>query len=1468
MSSALSPFSPPTRTWFERAFQAPTPVQERGWAAIASGEHALLIAPTGSGKTLAAFLWAIDRLGALPPDAAPGVRVLYISPLKALAYDVERNLRAPLIGVQRTAEILGGTPLHPIRISTRTGDTPAQERRLFLRHPGEILITTPESLFLLLGSSAREHLKTVETVIVDEVHSFAGSKRGVHLTLSLERLAIITEKEPQRVALSATVRPAERIAAFLGGRTDAGPRHVQIVDAGAAPNVDLEVIVPVADMEVPVEEPPKDDFLGELRPRRQQLPSIWPAIHPRILKLIREHDTTIVFVNSRLLCERLAAKLNALAAEEAEAAGEEPPGELVKAHHGSIAHEHRKEIEEALKAGKLKAIVATSSLELGIDMGSVDLVVQVESPGSVARGLQRVGRAGHGVGQRSIGRIFPKYRGDLLEAAVVTHEMLSGHIEEIVPPKNCLDVLAQQIVSMCAERPWGLTELETVVRRAAPYHGLSRDALVSVLDMLAGRYPSSLEADLRPRIVWDRETDQLRARRGSGLVALVNAGTIPDRGLYGVFIAPDGPRIGELDEEMVFETRKADNIVLGASTWKVEEITRDRVLVTPAPGEPGRLPFWRGDGPGRPLELGRAVGRFTAEVARRDDDDARAWMKEHSPLDALAIENLLAFVKEQREATGTVPSDEAIVVERFQDELGDWRICILSPFGGRVHAPWALALEASLKEKHNLDAQVVNTDDGLVVRFADAEVDTSERGASADLFFPDPDDVEEMVMTALRDSSLFAAKFREAAARALLLPKRQAGARSPLWAQRRSEKLLSAVGGFASFPIVLEAFREALQDVFDLPALMEVLRGVRDRSIRVVDVETKGPSPFARSLVFAYVANFLYEGDTVPLAERRALALTLDKALLRDLLGQDELRNLLDADVLAELEAELLWLDPERRITHADRLKDLLVAVGPLTEEEIARRADEPVSPWLRSLKEERQIVEMRIVGEKRWVAIEDVAVYRDALGAVPPAGLPQVFLEHTIDPVGRLVERYARTHGPFKLADVAAAFALPEGQVLPVLTLLHVKGTLEHGEMRPGGAGMEWCHTDVLRLARRRTLAKLRGEVAAVDPEVLGRFLPAWHGIGSTRKGTGRLIEVVTQLEGLPIPWSDLEEQVLPARVKDYHPGLLDELGARGEIAWVGMGPLGPKDGKVALYRRERLPLLSASVEDVPHEPEHEAILALLRSRGAVFEFEIRAALPASTQDEVKAFLWDLVWSGVVTNDTFVPLRSLGARRMARTNRAAIAGGRWSLLETPFAKPSETERLHARATMLLERYGVVSRAVLSHENVPGGFQALYPILRAMEEAGKVRRGHFVAGLGGAQFALPGVVDRLRAHKEGEAVVVLAAADPANPYGTLLAWPEPAEGTGALRRVKGADVILVGGVPALYLERHRAVTFPALELHGPAVVEALKVHFAAARPTVRIDVVDGAPARQAGLGQLLERSGFVATPRGLLLSRA
>jgi ATP-dependent Lhr-like helicase len=1553
----LAPFHPAVREWFSASFAAPTRPQTLGWPAIERGDSTLILAPTGSGKTLTAFLWALDRLMFTPaPDQKRRCRVLYISPLKALAVDVERNLRAPLAGIARMAERRGDSYLAPA-IAIRTGDTAASDRARFQRDPADMLITTPESLYLLLTSNAREALRSVETIIIDEIHALVPTKRGAHLALSIERLHARCHRLPQRIGLSATQRPLEEVARFLGGtETDekkaspdppqpwgrragsgflasgrkgvtAAPdatagaigeefadarRHVRyrpitIVDAGAKKTLNLRIEVPVEDM---ARLTTADDIPSGPASVGDSRPSIWSAIHPRLLDLIRSHRSTLIFVNSRRLAERLAGALNELAGET-----------LVRSHHGSIAREQRADIEDRLKAGTLRALVATSSLELGIDMGAIDLVVQVEAPPSVASGLQRIGRSGHQIDAASSGVIFPKFRGDLVACAAVARAMHDGAVEATRYPRNPLDIVAQQIVAMASMDTWTVDDLAATIRRAAPFAELSSPALEGVLDMLSGRYPSDEFAELRPRITWDRVAGTIVAREGAKRVAIANGGTIPDRGLFGVFLlgaAPGAARVGELDEEMVFETRVGETFVLGASSWRVEEVTHDRVLVSPAPGEPGKMPFWRGDQVGRPLELGLAIGRLMRDLLRVPPAVAIDRLTTEHDLDARAAQNLLDYLRDQIAAARAVPDASTILVERVRDELGDWRLCVLSPRGGRIHAPWAMAAAARIRDETGTDVETLWGDDGFVVRFPDVDQAPDPR-----LLMPDPDEVQKLVVRQLGGTALFAAKFRENAARSLLLPKRRPGMRAPLWQQRkRAADLLAVASRFGSFPVLLETYRECLRDFFDMSALVSTLGDVRSRKIRVVTVDSDKPSPFAASLLFSYVASFLYDGDA-PLAERRAQALVVDQAQLRELLGDAELRDLLDTEAMDATEQQLQRFDPKYRIKHADGLHDMLLSLGDLTVDGIdARSRIADLAGSIDGLTAARRILPVGIAGEQRYIAAEDAARYRDALGVPIPAGVPEALLAPVADPLGDLALRFARTHAPFTAQQLASRYGISPAAAEAVLLRLAGEGRVLEGEFRPGGSGREWTDPGVLRMLRRRSLARFRHEVEPVEQAVLGRLVTTWQGVVTRRHGADALLDAIEQLQGAPLAASIVETEILPARVEAYDPADLDAVMAAGEVLWVGREPLGDRDGRIALYLADHLPhLLLPPAASAPAaagasndlSEREAAVLDHLRRRGASFFGALHEAVgdgyPAETVDAI----WALVWRGLITNDTFHAVRNMTraratSKRRARRVRGATvfrsrrlvppaAEGRWSLVlgdgalldarRQPLSKRGGSRETTAWATatsrQLLARHGVLTREAVAAEAVAGGFGAVYPVLKAMEEHGRVRRGYFVAGLGATQFALPGAIDLLRSLRdapEESEIAVLAATDPANPYGAALPFPAASAesgGRGATRTV-GATVVLADGALVAYLargDRQLLTWLPDAEPQRARTASAVgRILIDRARSGgdsprgMLIEEIDGAPAQTHPIAKVLVEAGFIAGALGLHAPRA
>lgn len=1461
VSEALQDFSLPVRTWFERSFSAPTQAQALGWKPIREGKSTLLLAPTGSGKTLAAFLSSLDRLMCGPPR--DGLRVLYVSPLKALAVDVERNLRAPIAGIRATAAELGVSVREP-DVAVRSGDTPAKERSRFQRAGGDLLITTPESLYLMLTSQVARHFATLETVIIDEIHALLPTKRGAHLFMSLERLEALRKGQPplQRIGLSATQRPLDEAARLLGGAevdavSDAlTPRPVEVVDARMPPRLHVEVRAARADS------PPPGVGEAVNGPTR----SVWPEIHAPLLELIAQHRSTLVFVNSRRLAERIAQSLNDLAGSE-----------VVLAHHGSLAKDRRTFVEDQLKLGKLKALVATSSLELGIDMGAIDLVVQIESPPSVSSGLQRIGRAGHGVGQTSHGIVFPKHRGDLPAAAVVARGMHDAAVEATRYPRNPLDVLAQQIVASVVNDNIHIDALYALCRRAAPFAELPRSAFEGVLDLLAGRYPSDEFAELRPRITWDRTSGEISARSGARRTAIVNGGTIPDRGLYGAFLsgAEKPVRVGELDEEMVFESRAGDVFLLGASSWRIDEITHDRVLVSPAPGEPGKMPFWRGDGLGRPIELGRKIGALMRELSVEARADAKQRLAAQHGFDDIASETLLDYLQEQHEATRVVPSDRAIVIERFKDEVGDYRVCILTPFGKRVHAPWAMALSERFRAGSGAELDAVWSDDGIALRLPE-----SEEHFDAQSFVIEPEDLEALVVQGLAKSSLFAAHFRENAGRALLLPRRYPGQRTPLWAQRRrAADLLRVASQYPSFPLLLETYRECLRDVFDLPALHELFSAIRRRDIELVPVEARSPSPFSATLLFSYVGNFLYDGDA-PLAERRAQALTLNHAELRELLGEEELRELFDRDVIADVERDLLKLN-EPFIKTADHVHDLLLLIGDLSEADILARSHdaEQARGFVRELLAARRIAEARIAGESRFFAAEDAGKLRDALGVMPPAGLPSVFLEPHPNALSELLARFARTHVPFTGDAPARRYGLGRNVVEVALAGLERAGRVVRGEFLPGGHEREWCDKNVLRLIKQRSLAKLRRAIEPAEPEAFARLLLAWQSAREPSRGTAALERAIEQLQGVPIAASVLVREVLPARVRGFVPAALDELLAAGELQWVGVEALGSHDGKIALYRSDNVALLAPPV--TPAEGELcQKIRNELSRGGALFFSDLVRQIGGFPRDLLNA-LWSLVWSGEVTNDTLAPFRSLqadtkpqGRPSAVRARRAVLPGseGRWSSVRRD-GTPSATERRAAQSALLLDRYGIVSREVVNGDALTS-FSDVYPVLKALEDAGKVRRGYFVAGLGGAQFARPGADERLRAKPDADQkAVVLAATDPANPYGAALPWPE---GEPRPQRSVGSQVVIYAGKLVAYLGRSDRALATFLSEEEPLRSQQLVALVHALRDLVRpgrrsallIASIDKQSASNSPLAAAFISEGFAPSSAGLSLRRA
>ena len=1524
-------FSAPARTWFAEVFESPTTVQQEAWGRIASGEHTLVVAPTGSGKTLAAFFWALDKLAATPRTG--GTRVLYVSPLKALGVDVERNLRAPLVGIRRTAERLG-EPVADISVGVRSGDTPSRERAALLRRPPDVLITTPESLYLMLTSSARSTLADVETVIIDEIHAIAGTKRGSHLSLSLERLDAHVGRDVQRIALSATVRPMEKVAAFL-----AGDRPVSVVEPPSTKKWDVHVRVPVADITDPgprAAPVAADPLLGgggvdSVDPETAH--SLWPHVEAEVYDAVCAGRSTLVFTNSRRVAERLTSRLNEMWAEEHDpdsliAPGRRPPAQIMqpvdevgmapvviaRAHHGSVSKEARADIEAALKSGELKCVVATSSLELGIDMGAVDRVIQVSAPPSVASTLQRIGRAGHHVGAVSHGDVFPMHRGDLVPSAVATARMLEGAIEELRIPRSPLDVLAQQTLAAtvaAAEAGLDIDEWFATLTRAMPYASLERQVFDSVVDLLSGAYPSADFGELRARV--EVEDGRMVALRGALRLAVTSGGTIPDRGMFGVFLATDddvGRRVGELDEEMVYESRVGDVFTLGASSWRIQEITRDQVRVIPAPGNTGRLPFWHGDAEGRPAELGRALGRFHREVLRAPERLDQPYLDENTRT------NILTYLTEQKDATGHVPDDTTIVLERFRDEVGDWRCVLHSPLGRGVLGAWALAIGEALSRESGIDVVPVASDDGIIWRLPDS--DAAER--LREIVAVDPDEVGAVVTEQVGGTALFSARFRECAARALLLPRRDPGRRAPLWQQRqRASQLLEVARLHPRFPIIIETVREVLQDVYDLPALVTVLQGLQRGSMRLVEVVTTSPSPFAATMLFRYTGAYIYEGDT-PLAERRAATLSMDPALLAAVLGTVDLRELLDADVINAVEAELQHLagdgsDADRRVRTPEALADLPRMLGPIPMDQLPSHLNDALRTQLPTLVESlgNRVHVLQLGGRDHLVATSDLGLLRDALGIPVPAGAPVADDTPGRDPVTQLIARYARTHAPFTVAQVAGAFGLGPATALVVLEREVAARRLVEGNFTPGRDEVEYCDPEVLRRIRTRCLALARAQVQPVTPSAYARFLADWHQVDDPPESSSDEVLIALQrLGGAALPASAWETHVLPSRLRGYLPSHLDELVAEGEVLIRVRGSVGPNDPLIALVPRDDLDLLAPMGLDA--DDDATALARDLRDSGGLFT-ELRtlrqAAAPATSSSDIADALWRTAELGLVAPSSMVPVRariggaSRGAHKTARPTprrRARLprpgrslmgrtgtlggppeVAGRWYPVTDPRLPPAE--QAVAQVSAWLERFGVITRGAVTSDGFGGGFAAAYRVLAELETAGKVLRGYVVEGLGGSQFATSATIDQVRDFTDSPddtlwpsgaadpAVVVLSAVDPANPYGSVLPWPE--HDTARPSRAAGALVVLADGVCLAHLSRggRQLTLFPPGTPQAPTPGEVVTLVTAALQRAanrgrvhrVRIEEVDGQRVAASGFLDAMRAAGARVSPQGVVI---
>jgi ATP-dependent helicase Lhr and Lhr-like helicase len=1401
-SEALSVLGPVARQWFEREFGLPTPAQELAWPALADGRSALVVAPTGSGKTLAAFLVFLDKL-AREPREAEGVRVLYISPLRALGNDIHRNLDVPLAGMREL------DPNVQITTGLRTGDTTQRDRNRLLRHPPDVLITTPESLFLMLTSeNAAKTLESVETVIVDEVHNLAESKRGTHLVLSLERLRHLTGRPFQRVGLSATVRPADKVARWLAGHENGTPREMVVLDAGGRKEMDLTV------------ESPVDDF--------RELPgeSVWPSIFDRLLELINEHTSTLIFVNDRAKAERVAAQVNARAGET-----------IVRTHHGSISREARLEVEELLKRGELPALVATSSLELGIDIGAIDLVVQLESPKTATAGLQRVGRSGHLVGETATGVIVPKYRPDLLDAAVVASKMLRREIEHVHIPEGCLDVLAQQLAgTVCTGTGWTAERLLELVRRADPYRNLGRDRFNGVLSMLAGRYPAARFGELAPRVVWNRESGEVTPRPGTRMLVLMNAGAIPERGLYSVVHAMTGAKLGSLDEEFVFESRPGDSFVLGTTVWRIETMDRDRVVVTEAPGSLPRIPFWNGDLPGRPHELGLAFGEFLREASEQlDEPEFVDWVRDRCALDSNSALNLRTYLLELREALGELPNDRLIVVEDFLDELGDHRIVVHSPFGRRVHHAWLLAARARIRDAMNLEVEALAHDDGFMLRFP---AGTDDPPFDLITQLPGEEELDELLIRELQISPLFGALFRENAARALLLPRRGPERRTPLWLLRiRSQDLMQVVKRFGDFPVLLETYREAWDDLLRVPDVHKVARAMAAGDIAVKRTTSEIPSPFASSLMFEFTGAMLYGGDQ-PRAEWRTQLLAIDRETLSTLIRPEEMRGLIDRRAVSGLEAVLQRMAEKSRPRSPDELADALAHLGDLSAAELRDRAGPDWRTLADALVADGRALVARVGDEQRYIASEYADEY--ARPHVPAA-------------IRSVIRRWMAAKGPVTPDEVADRYGITRDDAAARLQELQALGEVVAGEFLPGGTEREFVDAQNLRRIHQDTLRILRKQIEPVDPERYAAFLVSWHqldrGAGSERRARPSL----DRLAGAPVPAAALERGVLERRAD---PKAFDEL-IGGEFVWQGL-----PGRRVALLPRADAPALLRPAQEIGENP----VLDALRDRGALFLSELAMATELSERDVLDR-LFPLVWAGLVTNDSLAGIREpqTPKRGQSRSERLASAQlpryGRWSLLPDRDADRAAG----AWADRLLQLYGVVAREMAAAIECPVPWPLLRDRLGDLEAAGRVRRGYFVRGLSGIQYALPEAVERLR-RKPTERAVLIAAADPANAYGGLL--PLPADKPYRVHRVPGAWLVLKAGRPLL------AVEGGGRKLHRLShddITDAVKLveQLAETAPRGRLTIEewDGMPVVATEGADLLAAAGFSRGPRQMSYRR-
>ncbi|MDE3058029.1 MAG: DEAD/DEAH box helicase [Bacteroidota bacterium] len=1482
-TNALHKFHPVVRSWFEKKFGTPSPPQQLGWTPIAEGKNTLIVAPTGSGKTLAAFLWCINHLvveniahpplglAVSPPlggevaakagtEGVKGVRVVYISPLKALNNDIHRNLEIPLKEILEEAHAQK-IPLNKIRSAVRTGDTTTSERRSMLHDPPDILITTPESLYLMLTSpQARKLFTSVRYIIVDEIHALCGNKRGVHLSLTLERLEHIAGQPPVRIGLSATQRPLDVIARFLGGQQWVNnklvPRDVTIVDAGYKKEMDLKVICAARDFsDLPLD-------------------SIWHLIFPQLLQQIETHRTTLIFVNNRRLAERVAAQLNelltnrehtfnmyavphstqenpqsayAFAPADKSSIGNRKPEITVHAYHGSMSRTTREKLESGLKEGKLKALVTTSALELGIDIGSIDLVVQIQSPKGIARGLQRVGRSGHLVSAQSKGRIYPTHREDLLEAAVVAKEMNVHAIEQTHVPINCLDVLAQQIVAMVSVEEWNVDELFTLLRQSYCYHALTRNLFINVLQMLAGRYTNEVFRELRARISWDMVRNALSALPGSFRLAITNSGTISDRGYFGVYLEDKKTKIGEVDEEFIYESRAGDTFILGSNIWKMLDIDTNKVMVAPAPGQPARMPFWRGEGIGRTFELGTKIGEFfsNAEHSFRNpqgdfqQNDFLSTLKDHYPIDSASAWNLGEYLRTQFESTGAIPSHTKIVVEGFRDEIGDPRIVVHSCFGRGVNGLLGLVLLHQFKKRMNIEVQMLYNDDGILLRCSDVE------RLPLDLFSElTSDEAQEIVLEELMMSPLFGGLFRQNAERAMLLPKLFPGKRTPLFLQRlRAGDLLQIARQYDDFPIVIESVREALNDVLDFEHCKEIVKKIETGEIQLHTVQTETPSPFAAGVLFDFAAVYMYEWDK-PKHSAQETQRALNRELLSEIVDFATVKPMLRSDAVIKVTEHLQCTAPTRVARTPEELLEMLIRIGELTREEIAGRSAGRTLSHAVQLLTQHSASSIMLHGIEYLIASEEIPFYR-AIAKISDESLRNLPKEIAATEISRsdtlcyIVLRTLRSHGPLTTEFIAHRYGIDEDECREVLSLLSKKEPVERGKFSENATHDEWCYRPNLDRMHRASIALLRREIKPATMADFTNFLLQWqHCLPFAQEaGDSATIEIIEQLQALPLSAELWEPEILRRRIQRYDPAEIRALTSRGEVLCIGTN-----SGKVQwILRGEGSAFLPEGYADTVESLSSSArgVHDYLKENGASFLSDLREGMNISLAALNKAIA-ELFWNGLITNDVFDEILHVKRFRTAEENvfpderivltnprhnplkfravrsvRAALKNvpgwnGRWSLTRTRNVfgqKLSPEEQISRRAEQLLHRYGIVAREIVKREENFGSWTFLAMEFQKLELRGEIRRGYFVEGLSGMQFALPAAVEMLRSVRSAapdESPVVLNACDPANPYGSGIELSGTFSDSLRMMRVPSNYLVLHQGMPIVWIENDGA----------------------------------------------------------------